>query len=77
MPYDCEVVYKLGKDAENPADFLSRHPNSVISSPTDNTTEAYINYLCTNLIPKAMTLDQVKKETASDPVGVRASDFHL
>jgi hypothetical protein len=24
-----------------------------------------------------MTLDQVKKETASDPVGVRASDFHL
>ena len=74
MPYDCEVVYKPGKDAENPADFLSRHPNPVVSSPTDNTTEAYINYLCINLIPKAMKLDEVKKETASDPVLCKLSE---
>ncbi|CAB4009735.1 Hypothetical predicted protein [Paramuricea clavata] len=68
MPYDCEVVCKPGKDAENPADFLSRHPKSVVSSPADNTTESYTNYLCINLIPQAMKLDEVKKETASDPV---------
>ena len=23
MPYDCEILYKPGKDAENPADFIS------------------------------------------------------
>jgi hypothetical protein len=28
----------------------------------------YTNYLCTNLIPKAMKQDEVKKETASDSV---------
>jgi hypothetical protein len=74
MPYDCEVVYKPGKDAKNHADFLSRHHNPVVSSPTDNTTEAYINYLCINLIPKSMKLDEVKKETASDPVLCKLSE---
>ncbi|CAB4034394.1 Hypothetical predicted protein [Paramuricea clavata] len=74
MRYDCEVVYKPGKDAENPADFLSRHPNPVASSPTDNTTEAYINYFRINLIPKAMKLDKVKNETANDPVLFKLSD---
>ncbi|CAB4023522.1 Hypothetical predicted protein [Paramuricea clavata] len=73
--YDCEVVYNPGKDAENPADFLSRHPNPVDSSPTDNmTTDAYINYLCTNLIRKAMKLHEVKRETASDPVLCKLSE---
>ena len=26
MPYDCKLIYRPGKDAENPADFFSRHP---------------------------------------------------
>ncbi|KAL9985759.1 hypothetical protein ACROYT_G008200, partial [Oculina patagonica] len=25
MPYNCHLVYRPGKDAENPADFMSRH----------------------------------------------------
>ncbi|KAL9952831.1 hypothetical protein ACROYT_G040144 [Oculina patagonica] len=27
MPYNCHLVYRPEKDAENPADFMSRHPN--------------------------------------------------
>ena len=27
MPYNCHLVYRPGKDDENPADFMSRHPN--------------------------------------------------
>jgi hypothetical protein len=68
MPYSCEVVYKLGRDSENPADFLSRHPTAAVGTPADNNTETYVNYLCHNLIPKAMTIDEVKKETAKDPI---------
>lgn len=27
MLYDCKLIYRPGKDAENPADFMSRHPS--------------------------------------------------
>ena len=28
IPYNCQLIYRPGKDAENPADFMSRHPNA-------------------------------------------------
>ena len=28
MPYDCQLIYRPGRDAESPADFMSRHPSS-------------------------------------------------
>ena len=68
MPYSCDVVYKPGKDAENPADFLSRHPNPADPIPTDDASEMYVRYVCRHVIPKAMTSDEVKKETANDPI---------
>jgi hypothetical protein len=68
MPYSCEVVYKPGRDSENPADFLSRHPTAAVGTPADNNTETYVNYMCHNLSPKAMTIDEVKEETAKDPI---------
>ena len=30
MPYDCQLIYQPGGDAENPADFMSRHPSSTV-----------------------------------------------
>ena len=74
MPYDCEILYKPGKDAENPADFISRHPNNLYTPPAENATEAYVNYLCNNLIPKAMTIDEVQQETANDTVLCKLSE---
>ena len=32
-----------------------------------STTEMYINYVCTNAVPKAMTLHKVKVATQTDP----------
>lgn len=65
MPYNCEVMYKPGKDAENPADFISRHPDESTPLP-DNIAENYVNYLCNNIVPKAMTLSDVKNATKDD-----------
>ena len=74
MPYDCEILYKPGKDAENPADYISRHPNNLYTPPSENATEAYVHYLRNNLIPKAMTIDEVQQETAHDSVLCKLSE---
>ena len=42
LPYDCKLIYQPGKDAENPADFLSRHPCSS-DSELQNLAEDYVN----------------------------------
>ena len=65
MPYHYEIIYRPGKDDANPADFISRHADQATPLP-DNIAEEYVNYLCNNIIPKAMTLSEVKKETKND-----------
>ena len=47
MPYNCHLVYRPGKDAEIPADFMSRHPN-LQATAERNVTDEYVNYVCTN-----------------------------
>ncbi len=54
MPYNCHLVYRPGKDAENPADFMSRHPN-LQATAERNVADEYVNYVCTNAVPKAKT----------------------
>ena len=66
MPYNCHLVYRPGKDAENPADFMSRHPN-LQATAERNVADEYVNYVCTNAIPKAMTLQEIQAETEKDP----------
>ncbi|XP_038063208.1 uncharacterized protein K02A2.6-like [Patiria miniata] len=66
MSYDCDIVYKPGKDDENPADFISRHPGS--QAPNKSVAEDYINYICNNAVPKALTLEDVRAETAKDGI---------
>ncbi len=63
MSYDCQLFYRPGHD--NPADFMSRHPNT--STTDENVAELYANYVCDNAIPKAMTREEVKLETRKDP----------
>ena len=35
MPYNCKLIYRPGKDAENPADFMCRHPSPFRSRTTE------------------------------------------
>ena len=65
MPYDCQLIYRPGRDAENPADFMSRHPSS-IAPEEPNLAEVYVNYVSINAVPKAMTLEEIKQETKHD-----------
>ena len=65
MPYNCHLVYRPGKDAENPADFMSRHPNHQATAER-NVADEYVNYVCTNAIPKAMTLQEIQAEAEKD-----------
>ena len=65
MPYDCQLIYQPGRDAENPADCMSRHPSSMVPGE-QNLAEDYVNYLCTKAVSKAMTLEEIKQETKHD-----------
>lgn len=66
MPYNYQLVYRPGKDADNPADFMSRHPPTTETAQS-SAAEAYVKYVCTNAIPKAMTTQAVKIETKKEP----------
>ena len=63
MPYNCQLTYRPEKDAENLYDFMSRH-SRITECEERNITEDYVNYICNRAIPKAMTLQEVKSETA-------------
>jgi transposase InsO family protein len=65
LPYKYTLKYRPGKYDENPADYMSRHPDQ--SAETDS-AEDYVNYVCTNSVPKALTLRDVEEHTSRDPV---------
>ncbi|CAB4006435.1 Retrovirus-related Pol poly from transposon [Paramuricea clavata] len=71
-PYSFNVVCKPG--ANNPADYLSRHPPQT-SLKQHKLTEEYVNFLTQNSIPKAMTLEEIQAATDSDRTltGLRAA----
>ena len=65
QPYDATVLYQAG--ADNPADYLSRHPTySGPSSREEKIAEEYINYISATSVPKAMSLESVRAETLRD-----------
>ena len=53
MPYHCQLLYRPGRDAKNPADFMSHHL-STSETQRQNIAEDYVNYmyLCNNAIQK-------------------------
>ena len=62
--YNFNTVYRPGKD--NPADYLSRHPTQSSCGRGKVVTEDYINFVCQNVCPKAVKLDDIIEETTKD-----------
>ena len=65
MPYNSQLIYRLSKDAENPANFMSRHPSNTDSEEC-NIAEDYVNYICNQSVPTAMTPQEIKLESEKD-----------
>ena len=64
--YDLDEVHSPGKT--NPADYISQHPCSTDAIPAMPETEIYINFIAQHVTPKAVSLDDIRAETARDPV---------
>ena len=62
--YPFDVVYTKGQ--HNPSDFLSRHPVAEHTSSFENPAVEYVNFLCTNAVPKAMSLSEIQAATQKD-----------
>ena len=60
------IKYRPGED--NPADYMSRHPArpNIIRSREQQMAEHYVNALASVATPMALTVDEVKHETAKD-----------
>ena len=67
QPYAAIIAYRTGLD--NPADYLSRHPQPLIqpTSREQKVAEEYVNFISNHVIPRAMTLDDIRAATEQDP----------
>jgi hypothetical protein len=74
QPYMPDIKYTPGKD--NPADYLSRHPN-VTQSDTESAeiAEDYVRFISHNAVPTAMTLQQIAEVSGKDPTLTVAKDL--
>ena len=74
QPYRFVVQYKAG--ADNPADYLSRHPvlNNNPSHIAEE-TEEFLNFVTKHAVSKAMTIDEISEATTADRTlqGLRAA----
>lgn len=59
MPYNRQLIYRHGKDAENPVNFMSRYPNTT-EKEERNVAEDSVNYVCNQAVPKATTLQEIR-----------------
>ncbi|KAJ8004144.1 hypothetical protein DPEC_G00155720 [Dallia pectoralis] len=69
QPYNFKVEYRKG--ADNPADYISRHPIPMQTSESTRAVkvaEEYVNFVAEYATPKAMTLNEIKDETLKDPI---------
>nr|XP_039266337.1 uncharacterized protein K02A2.6-like [Styela clava] len=64
--YDFVVIYRPG--ANNPADYLSRHPSKAENNRDLKIAEEFLNYVCESACPKAITLKEIEEETFNDPM---------
>ena len=64
QPYAFKIMYKSG--ANNPADYLSRHPTHESKRKQEKMTEQYINFVTQNSVSKAMTLKEILDATNDD-----------
>ena len=82
--YDFVLKYRPG--ADNPADFLSRHPVASSNSRTAHErtiAEEYVNFLIDHATPKAVTCREISTTTAGDPTlqavvkALKSDQWHL
>jgi len=66
QPYETKIIYKPG--ADNPADYMNRHPDPKQSQNPSHLSrvDAYLNFVTTDAVPPAVTLQEVKDATAAD-----------
>ena len=66
QPYNMIVKYRPG--TSNPADYMSRHPArlNIKRSREQQMAEHYVNALASVATPMAMSVEEVKRETAKD-----------
>ena len=64
QPYIFKVIYRAG--ADNPADYLSRHPVKHSKHTQEKLAEQYVNFIALNSVPKAMSLQEIVKATNED-----------
>ena len=69
QPYAFDIVYRLG--ANNPADYLSRHPPDTPSDKLldeiDEGAEGFILMITNEACPKSLSLQELQEATAKDP----------
>ena len=61
--YDFSVVYKKG--AENPADFMSRHPLPIKHS-RPNIADEYVNFIAQEALFPALTIEEIRSAVEND-----------
>ena len=65
QPYDVTLKYQKG--ADNPADYMSRHPDkSATSTRATKVAEDYVNFLADESKPLALVKEKIITETQSD-----------
>ncbi|CAB3992860.1 Transposon Tf2-9 poly, partial [Paramuricea clavata] len=62
------LVIQYIPGAENPADVLSRLPLPHQPHVERSIADEYVNYIVSNSVPKAMTLEQIEKASLADPI---------
>ncbi|KAK3105801.1 hypothetical protein FSP39_006028 [Pinctada imbricata] len=65
QPYKFDIEYSPGED--NAADYMSRHPVRISNSKEEKIAEEYINFIASESLLKAITLDEVKAATMNSP----------
>ena len=70
--YDFDIIYKK---EENIADFISRNciPNDIHNGSNENELAAYVNFLVTKIVPKSISLEEIKTETDISLVAVKTA----
>ena len=64
QPYTFRILYRSG--SENAADYLSRHPVKKGEKQQEKLAEEYVNFVTRHSVPKAMTLEEIARETKLD-----------
>ena len=71
--YTMKVEYRPG--AENPADFLSRHPLPKQSTSDRNAMDDYVNYIMDNAVPRSLTQAEIQEATQKDATMQKLKQF--